>query len=831
MSQAIQVLLKLGQGNWQSGFPTVMVQVVQVQVGPTEADRLNPALALQLSGSLPAAPELARLYGDWRSVYQGLSQRLDLRRGFRAIEIEPEGLTQISPAALERLSVQLKRALDRWLESESFRPLDRRLRTQLAPSDEIRLIVETADPVLRRFPWHLWQFFSDYPLAEVAVSALDYGRSSRPRRVGQQVRILAVLGNSQGIDVQQDRAMLAQLPDAEPVFLVEPSRAELDQQLWDERGWDMLFFSGHSASQPDGSTGEIAINAQEQLNLGQLKHALTAAIGRGLQFAIFNSCDGLGLARDMADLNIPQLVVMREPVPDLVAQTFLRHLLTAFAGGASFYCAVRQARAKLQGLESRFPGAAELPLICQNPTELPLSWQALRGAVAPTAENPESSPSRTQSDLPDHSLNSPQSRHSPFSKSLTKTRLAQFAGLTSLAVTGLLLGLRSVGILQALELRAFDQVMRARPAEVADPRILVVEVTQADTNQYGYPLEDKTLAEAIRILNQMQPRAIGVDMHRYQPRGAGRTALLQQFQQPHVFTVCWFATTDKNFAPPPEFSEAQRVQQVGFSDLALDGAASTQGSNTQNSGTLDYTGEPVRRQILSYDPKVASSPPDCPTPYSFSFQLAFRYLYQTGLQPLTVNPAGNWQFGQAVFPRLPARFVGYQDLDGLSSQVMLNYRQGLPGQRVTLNQVLQGQVSRSFVEGRIVLLGTTAPIARDSFVTPYGEQAGIWIHAHQVSQILSAALNQRPLIWGLPQAGNVQWGDGLWVWIWAGLGAGLGWVCRGWRWLLLANGIALFLLYQICLLTLTQAGWLPLVPPAIGLVAASAVVQSRRAKQ
>ncbi len=866
MSQSIQVLLKLGQGNWQSGFPTVIVQAVTVQAGTgqtgtgqtgtgqtgtgqtgtgqtgtgqtvpgqtaTGQDSQSGAarppapsstLALQLSGSLPAAPELARLYGEWRSVYQGLSQRLALRRGLRAIEVEPEGITHVSPAALEQVSRQLKQALDHWLESESFRLVDRRLRTQLAPTDEIRLIVETADPLLRRFPWHLWQFFGDYPLAEVAVSALDYGRSNRPDRPRQgRVRILAVLGNSAGIDLQQDRALLAQLPDAEPVFLVEPSRAELDQQLWDNQGWDMLFFSGHSASQPDGSTGEIAINAQEQLTVAQLKHALTAAIGRGLQFAVFNSCDGLGLARDMADLNIPQLVVMREPVHDLVAQTFLRHLLTAFADGQSFYCAVRQARAKLQGLESQFPGAADLPVICQNPTELPLNWRELRGEVA-LNQSPGDSQTNSPADSPADSLLHPSpepSQRSPLLRPFG-TNLTRFAGLTSLVVTGLLMGLRGLGGLQALELKAFDQVMRARPAEVADARILVVEVTQDDTNRYGYPLQDKALAQAIQILTQMQPRAVGIDMHRYQPRGEGRAALLQQFQQPQVFTVCWFATTDKNFAPPPEFNEAQRVQQVGFSDLALDGSASP----------TDYAGEPVRRQILSYDPKVATSPPDCPTPYSFSFQLAFRYLYQAGLQPLTVNPDGNWQFGQATFTRLPARFGGYQDLDGLSSQVMLNYRQGLPGQRVTLDQVLQGKVSRSFVENRIVLLGTTAPIARDSFVTPYGEQAGIWIHAHQISQILSAALDRRPLIWSLPQTGSIQWGDALWVWLWTSLGTGLGWICRGWRWLLLANGIALFLLYQICLLTLTQAGWLPLVPSALGLVAASIGVQSQKIKQ
>ncbi len=59
---------------------------------------------------------------------------------------------------------------------------------------------------------------------------------------------------------------------------------------------------------------------------------LRKAISRGLQLAIFNSCDGLGLANDLAELNIPQIIVMRSPVPDLVAQEFLKHFLKAFSG-------------------------------------------------------------------------------------------------------------------------------------------------------------------------------------------------------------------------------------------------------------------------------------------------------------------------------------------------------------------------------------------------------------------------------------------------------------------------------------------------------------------
>lgn len=753
------VVLKLGQGNWQVGFASVTVQLISAAA--------TGAVPTQFTGSLPPAPELARQYAEWRSLYEAWNQRLNLRRG--AIEIEPEGITQVSAVALEQQAVQLKHSLDRWLESESFRKVDRRLRTQLTPQDEIRVIVETEDPLLRRFPWQLWSFLDDYPLAEVGLSAAEYDQIRRPvRSPDGKVRILAVLGNSRGIDVQHDRALLEQLPEASVQFCVEPTRAELDRELWSAQGWDILFFAGHSFSQADGATGELAINGQETLTVAQLKNALTAAIQQGLQIAIFNSCDGLGLARALADLNIPQLIVMREPVPDRVAQTFLTHFLEAFASGPSFYRSVREAREKLQGLESEFPCASWLPVICQNPAEPPLDWQTLVGAPQPEP------------------------------RSISRQQRFQQTALTSLVATGLVMGLRWLGGLQGLELTAYDRLLRLRPPEVADPRILVVEVTQEDTNQYGYPLSDQTLATAIETLAAMKPRAIGVDMHRYQPRGEGRADLLRQFQQhANLLTVCWFGSTDQNFAPPPEFSEAQRIQQVGFSDLLLDGSTET--------GI-------VRRQMLSYDPKVADSPPDCATPYSFSFQLAFRYLYAAGVQPLKVNDQGEWQFGSVTFRQLPARFVGYQDLDGLSSQVMLNYRQALPGQRVSLEQVLQGQVSRDFVENRIVLLGTTAPIARDSFLTPLGEQAGIWVHAHQISQMLSAVQNQRPLIWGWP-----QWGDAIWVAVWSGIAAVVSW--RWHRWLrLLALGIALLLLYQLCWLALVQGGWLPLVPAALAMI-------------
>jgi GTP-binding protein EngB required for normal cell division len=119
------------------------------------------------------------------------------------------------------------------------------------------------------------------------------------------------------------------------------------------------------------------INRQESLTITDLKLALQKAIDRGLRLAIFNSCDGLGIARDLAQLQIPEIIVMREPVPDFVAQEFLKHFLSSFSNGQSLYLAVREARERLQGLENLFFCASWLPVICQNIAEVPSKWTQL----------------------------------------------------------------------------------------------------------------------------------------------------------------------------------------------------------------------------------------------------------------------------------------------------------------------------------------------------------------------------------------------------------------------------------------------------------------------
>ncbi|WP_341737611.1 pentapeptide repeat-containing protein [Microcoleus sp. CAWBG640] len=354
------VVLTLASGDLEKGFPSVIAQIW------TGSDRLP----IQGVGKLPPAPNISVLYEKWQSIYH----RLEL--SYR-IKKQKNQISNISKIEIYQIAEELEDLLNKWLNSEGFGVIDRMLREKFNRSDEIQFIIQSDNINVRRLPWHLWDFIKSYRKAEIALSSPFYDRTLKTAVTRNRIRILSILGYDRGIDVDRDKQLLGQL-DAETALIITPSRQQLDAELWSEEGWDIICFSGHTSSEMDGSTGYIYINDTDKLSIPDLKNALQTAIARGLQIAIFNSCDGLGLANQLAQLHIPQIIVFREPVPDRVAQEFLKNFLTAFASGKSFYLAVREARERLQSLENHFPCASWLPVICQNPAEVPPTWRSLQ---------------------------------------------------------------------------------------------------------------------------------------------------------------------------------------------------------------------------------------------------------------------------------------------------------------------------------------------------------------------------------------------------------------------------------------------------------------------
>lgn len=735
-----RVTLKFNHGSLEAGF-SVTLQVGNDGAAPTA----------EISGSLPTAPSLKAVYLRWQVAYRQLGVPT-------RISINPTGFaTNVSIVGdCHALADELKAAFNQWLRSESFRPIQEKLLESLTPTDSIRLVLQTSNDIVQRLPWHLWAICDRYPKLETALSAPTYEQSvstAVPPR--QNVRILAILGHSEGLDIETDRALLNHLPHADIHVLSQPTRQILDAHLWDPEGWDILFFAGHSVTEcreagvqnttEQVAVGKLFINPTDSITIPQLKNALRKALTRGLKIAIFNSCDGLGLAQALADLRISQVLVMREPIPDAIAHTFLKSFLEAFSRGESFYLAVREAREKLQALEDNFPCASWLPTIYQNPAETPPTWQSLSQLTAePTAQA-----IALPQPLRERSLSS--SPHSPLNVPLILT--------THVLVTALLLLCRTFGLFQSWEISAFDRFLRLRPKELPDPRLVVITITEADVQAQNAEdrrgsLSDVALSNLLEKLEPMQPRAIGLDVYRDFPALKSQPQLAADLANTNnLFVVCKSRDQQADsdgIAPPPEVPS----NRVGFSDFVQDGD------------------EKIRRQVLSFTPEPASP---CTASYGLATLLALSYLEGEGISA-SFSPEGDLSIGDTRFKPLEADDGGYRGVDAKGYQLLLNYRNldrlGQIADQVTLMDMLNGQVSPEAIRDRIVLIGTTASSYRDHWLTPYspteGKTKGVFMQAQMTSHLLSAVLDNRPLLKTWP-----EWQEMLWISVWAAVGSAL----------------------------------------------------------
>jgi branched-chain amino acid transport system substrate-binding protein len=350
------VIFEIGEGSFETGFP------VKIRIGEDG----KPHFA-EISGRFPPALEIPQTYYEWQSAYYNLP-------GNWLITVPQTQITNVSTTEVcDTAAQKFQSSFNNWLNQASVRKLERQFLQKIGDWHNVRFILETQDSLLRRLPWHLWEIFQTSHIQPEVVISSEYEPSKI--QLKSPVKILAILGNSQGIDIQPDlQALTAKLPEAIIEPLLQPSRQEIVNKLW-YQPWDILFFAGHSCSQEGDSWGEIQINDNESLSLLQLRHTLGYAVKKGLKLAIFNSCDGLGLARNLADLRIPYVIVMREPVPDIVAQHFLEYFLTVFASGESLYTSVQQARVRLQEeLENQYPCASWIPVIFQNPAAALLKY-------------------------------------------------------------------------------------------------------------------------------------------------------------------------------------------------------------------------------------------------------------------------------------------------------------------------------------------------------------------------------------------------------------------------------------------------------------------------
>jgi CHASE2 domain-containing sensor protein len=362
---------------------------------------------------------------------------------------------------------------------------------------------------------------------------------------------------------------------------------------------------------------------------------------------------------------------------------------------------------------------------------------------------------------------------------------------TSIGITALITGARHVKWLQPAELAAYDQMLRSRPVNKIDSRLLIVKVTDDDVVSFGSTLPLTTLNKALANLESHNPRVIGLNIYRPLEKGIGPSIK----DKSKLIGACKLKSFKNPETPPPsDFL----IDDIGFNDLIPD-----KGDRT------------VRRAFIFGD----SSSKKCRTEFSFAALVSVAYLERLGLRS-TSNRNGDWVLGNKTIPRLQGKPGGYEDVDLKGYQILLNYRHpDFIARQVTLSQVVNNQINPDWVKDKLVIIGNTANNLDRGLSTPYGAlerqlggMPGTLIQAQIASKILGTVLDNKPLIWYLSDFAEIGW-----VWLWALVGAGIGWRFRNPLMFLIVGGTSLGALLGICYLLFLQAGWVPVVPPAIAL--------------
>ena len=371
----------------------------------------------------------------------------------------------------------------------------------------------------------------------------------------------------------------------------------------------------------------------------------------------------------------------------------------------------------------------------------------------------------------------------------------------SLFVFLLIVGLRSSGHLEFLELGAYDWFIRMTPKLFSgEPRITLIEISEGDIRTYGrWPLTDETLAGAMKILLKDNPRAVGLDIYRDILVPPGSDELNGLFtKNPQIIGVMTFG--EKGVRPPAIISN---TDQVGFNDILVD------------------RGGVVRRALLFQDDgeKVYNS---------FALQLASLYLKEEGIT-LGSDPE-NPQYirlkDKTIKP-FEANDGGYINADARGYQFLLDFKDADPPFRsFPLSDIMSGKIPSEAITDKIVIIGVSAQSVNDFFYTPlsrgFGESQhipGIILHGRIVSQLLRFTIDGNSPITTPTENQKI-----IWILFWSLAGGLIGLHTRStWIFSLMIAG-GLMIIFFTSFFAFVSRWWIPLVPPAMSFFMSAVAV-------
>jgi hypothetical protein len=514
----------------------------------------------QLSATLIYPESLTTFYQEWQRVY--LSYYKSGLRGW----IEGSGSVTTPPidwhAKLVQTEAKLLSEFHHWLRSaelfeiratiaksqgvgagliskEQIFSIGTQFQTRPYRGQELRVesqdltinVFITCDAIeLERLPWEAWEIGAEFPtLGTIRIARTPVNiRQNVVQIQRKKARILVILGDDTGLNFQGDKEAVRAIARIADIDFVgwQPGQdiAELKEKISaaiaNECGWDVLFFAGHS-NEAALTGGELAIAPNVSMSICEIIPQLLLAKQRGLQFALFNSCSGLSLARSLIDLGLSQVAVMREPIHNAVAQVFLLKFLQGLAAHKDVHDSLLAACQHLKVEKNlTYPSAYLIPSLFCHPDAVlfrikPCGWKETLKRILPT---------RTEA-----------------------------IAITALTLLSLSLPLQDFLLEKRLLAQAVYRQITGQVSLVTPPPVLLVQIDEKSIQKAHIgdpkPMDRKYLASLVDKLSAMDVRVVGIDYVLDRPQKGNDEILARSLQmaarrQPHSTWFIFAAVRD-----------------------------------------------------------------------------------------------------------------------------------------------------------------------------------------------------------------------------------------------------------------------------------------------
>ncbi|PWL22358.1 MAG: adenylate/guanylate cyclase domain-containing protein [Synechococcus sp. XM-24] len=299
------------------------------------------------------------------------------------------------------------------------------------------------------------------------------------------------------------------------------------------------------------------------------------------------------------------------------------------------------------------------------------------------------------------------------------------AGLSYGIGAGALWALAISPLPELIDLHVYDLVIsaessteEAKTSKAKTP--LVVGISEQDIEQYGWPINDSLLCEAIATITKSGAAAIGLDLYRNKGVPEGNECLKDQISSNNKLVSI------RNMAENIPAIEGAQPRQQAFNDLVVD------------------ADRVIRRDLVhvaEQEEAVRS------LPLRLLEIASGDRLIDSKIEQL---PDKTW---------LSKNSGGYKDLSADGYQTMLPFQDIGKLGLVNLSDIIQQKIDTEELKDRVILIGATAESTKDLFEIPHSrfsrkdsflQLSGVEIHALRLMNLRRLLTDDEPYVHAMP---------------------------------------------------------------------------------